>query len=108
MEQESDDEARSEVQNEVDGSGDDSRFQTGAELFAGVFQPEHEQQEENADLRANPVELFTYFKGRNAALAKCESSYEIKRNGGDAIALRKSSQNGQSCDDQSEFNEERR
>jgi hypothetical protein len=107
MQEESRDEPGSEVQSEVDGSGCDSRLQAAAELFSCIFQAEHKQQQQDADFGTNPGELLAYMQGCEAAFPKGEPGQKVEWNRGDAIAFRKSRQNCETGDDESQFNEER-
>ncbi len=68
------------------------------ELVAGVFQAEHEQEEDDADLRADVDELFGAFEREKAAVAEGESAEEIEGDGGEAESVGESGEKGKAKD----------
>jgi hypothetical protein len=69
-EEQAGDEAGGEIEEEVDGRAGQAAAQILLELLTRVFEAEHEEQKEDADLRANLDEALCQVEGSQAAIAE--------------------------------------
>jgi len=75
-------------------------------MLAGVFEAKHEQEEKDADLRAEADEVLADVQMHNSAVAKCESGKEEERDRGESQAMGDARKHGKSNRDTAQLNEQ--
>lgn len=86
---------RRKVEQKVDGAGGQAAAKILAKLRAGVFQPQHEQEQEHADLGTNLDEVFGELQRRQATVAKRKSGEQVERYGRKSPAAGEARENSQ-------------
>ncbi len=87
--------ARRKIEEKVDRPASQSTAQVLFQLVAGVFHPQHEQQEQNADLGPDLDELLGEVERRDSAFTESQPGEQVKRNGGKAQAACDACQHGE-------------
>src|SRR5262249_48831565 len=87
---------RWKVAEEVGPPSGETAAEVVSKLLAGILQAEHEQEQYHADLGSEVDHPFREVKGDQSAIAKGESSQQIKRDGGKAKAMGEPGQERQS------------
>ena len=94
-EQESGDEARRKVEQEVDRRSRKTAAQILLQFFAGVFEAEHEEQQKDADFGAYLNEVFGKIERSETSVAESEPGDQIEGNGGESPAAGESAEEGE-------------
>ena len=94
-EQESGDEARRKVEQEVDRRCRKTAAQILLQFLAGVFEAEHEEQQKDANFGADLNEVFGKIEWRETSVAESEPGDQIEGNGGESPAAGKPAEEGE-------------
>src|SRR4029077_13924940 len=76
------------------------------QLFSRVLQPQHEKEQEHADLGADVDKVCTNVQGRQPPVAKGETSQQVERDGREAPAARNARQHSKADDDKTQFDQD--
>src|SRR5690606_31534752 len=93
------------VQDEVDRAGGVLRLEGGDEVGGAVLQAQHEQQQDDADLRTGGDELLTGLQGQDAAVAEGQSGEQVQGYGRETDPSGEAAQQAEGEDDRAEFDE---
>ena len=107
-EQKTGDHARREVQRQIHQPGGQSGLQLLFQLVAGVFQTQHEEQQQHSDFGADVNEVLAERKRREPAFSERQAGQQVQRNGGETQTAGEARRHGQSHNDDAQFDKQQR
>ena len=97
--------AREHVQHQVQHAGHPRLPQPGDQFLGGVFQAQHEQQQDDADLAGDMAEVVDAGQIDQAAVAEGQSAQQVERNRGHSDPPGEPAQDAKAEEDDAELDE---